>query len=98
MNANHCRAKQNRNIRFLPIEPVTAVLLRPVSLAAHTNLVVFVGDDWCTQSDATHREALKLADWPEQWRGRERRGSSGSFRTQGNFAAVHYANQADRFD
>lgn len=80
------------NNRFLPNEPVTAVLLHPVSLAAHTHLVVFVCDDWRTRSDVKHREALKLTDCPQQWRGGERRGS------QENFAADHYANQTDRFD
>lgn len=79
MNANHCCAKQNRsNNRFLPIEPDTAVLLRPVSLITHTNLVAFGSDNWRTQSDITHRGAwkLKLSEWVngeggegEAWRG-----------------------------
>lgn len=51
MNANHCCAKLKRNNnRFLPIEPDTAVLLHPVSLAAHTlvhiDRVAFVVENW----------------------------------------------------
>lgn len=100
MNANHCCAKQNR---FLPIEPDTAVLLRPVSLATHThtNLVAFGSDNWRTHSDITQKTLGNLETGSESMgrRREERRGLEGGvFEAQANFPVVHYANQADRFD
>lgn len=64
MNANHCCAKQNT---FLPIEPDTAVLLRPVSLATHTNLVASGSD-----TVRHHTETLGNLEtgYMSQWRGR----------------------------
>lgn len=52
MNANRWYAKGNR---FLPAEPDTAVLLRPVCLAAHTSLDACGIDNWLTQSGFTQR-------------------------------------------
>lgn len=59
MNANHCCAKLKRNNnRLLPVEPHTAVLLHPVSLAAHTHIVILIVEDWWMEADATRREGL----------------------------------------
>ncbi len=100
MNANHCCAKQNRsNNRFLPIEPDTAVLLRPISLDTHTNLVAFWSDNWQTPTHSSHTEKLGNFSWLNESgeRVKERVGGGG-YKSKANFAAVHYANQADRFD
>lgn len=72
------------------------MLLHPVSLAAHTHLVVFVCDDWCTQSDVTHREALKLTDSNGEVGKGE--GPVDLLGPRKIFAGDHYANQTDRFD